>query len=1003
MTIRLNKVTRDLNVGITTVVEFLQKKGYTIEASPNAKITEEQYAVLVKEFSTDKNLKIESEKFSQERQNKDRNKASISIEGFESKKEKEEVVKTVIPEEARPKLKQVGKIDLDNLNKKTAPKVVEPAAKVIEQTPKAEPVVEKVVERKETPQPEKETPKPVVVEEKKPEPAPQPAPAPVLEEKKEPKIEKTEEKTPQVKEMEKETPEAAPVQEKEEDDVFKIRPTEFKSKINVVGQIDLAALNQSTRPKKKSKEEKRKEREEKDKQRQEQRKLMKDAIIKEIRKGDDKISKNSVNDDAAKKKKRNRINKERVDINAAGTTNAGGASNNNQRNDNANRPNRNNNSKPNGNNNQGGGKFNKDRFKKPVVKAEVSDEDVAKQVKETLARLTNKTKNKAAKYRKEKRENVQNRLMEQEEMEQEDSKILKLTEFVTANELASMMDIPVTQVIATCMSIGIMVSINQRLDAETINLVAEEFGYKTEYVSAEVAQAITEEEDNEEDLQPRAPIVTVMGHVDHGKTSLLDYIRKANVIAGEAGGITQHIGAYNVKLEDGRHITFLDTPGHEAFTAMRARGAKVTDIAIIIVAADDNVMPQTKEAINHAMAAGVPIVFAINKVDKPHANPDKIKEELAAMNFLVEEWGGKYQSQDISAKKGTGVHDLLEKVLLEAEMLDLKANPDRKATGSIIESSLDKGRGYVATMLVANGTLKMGDIVLAGTSYGKVKAMFNERNQRIKEAGPSEPVLILGLNGAPAAGDTFHVIDTEQEARDIANKREQLQREQGLRTQKLLTLDEVGRRLALGDFHELNVIVKGDVDGSVEALSDSLIKLSTEQVQVNVIHKGVGQISESDVTLATASDAIIVGFQVRPSSSAGKLAEQEGVDIRKYSVIYDAIEEVKAAMEGMLAPTLKEQITATIEVREVFNITKVGLVAGAMVKTGKVKRSDKARLIRDGIVVFTGAINALKRFKDDVKEVGTNFECGISLTNCNDIKVGDIIEAYEEVEVKQTL
>lgn len=1003
MTIRLNKVTRDLNVGITTVVEFLQKKGYTIEASPNAKITEEQYAVLVKEFSTDKNLKIESEKFSQERQNKDCNKASISIEGFESKKEKEEVVKTVIPEEARPKLKQVGKIDLDNLNKKTASKVVEPAAKVIEQTPKAEPVVEKVVERKETPQPQKETPKPVVVEEKKPESTPQPAPAPVLEEKKEPKIEKTEEKTPQVKEMEKETPEAAPVQEKEEDDVFKIRPTEFKSKINVVGQIDLAALNQSTRPKKKSKEEKRKEREEKDKQRQEQRKLMKDAIIKEIRKGDDKISKNLVNDDAAKKKKRNRINKERVDINAAGTTNVGGASNNNQRNDNANRPNRNNNSKPNSNNNQGGGKFNKDRFKKPVVKAEVSDEDVAKQVKETLARLTNKTKNKAAKYRKEKRENVQNRLMEQEEMEQEDSKILKLTEFVTANELASMMDIPVTQVIATCMSIGIMVSINQRLDAETINLVAEEFGYKTEYVSAEVAQAITEEEDNEEDLQPRAPIVTVMGHVDHGKTSLLDYIRKANVIAGEAGGITQHIGAYNVKLEDGRHITFLDTPGHEAFTAMRARGAKVTDIAIIIVAADDNVMPQTKEAINHAMAAGVPIVFAINKVDKPHANPDKIKEELAAMNFLVEEWGGKYQSQDISAKKGTGVHDLLEKVLLEAEMLDLKANPDRKATGSIIESSLDKGRGYVATMLVANGTLKMGDIVLAGTSYGKVKAMFNERNQRIKEAGPSEPVLILGLNGAPAAGDTFHVIDTEQEARDIANKREQLQREQGLRTQKLLTLDEVGRRLALGDFHELNVIVKGDVDGSVEALSDSLIKLSTEQVQVNVIHKGVGQISESDVTLAAASDAIIVGFQVRPSSSAGKLAEQEGVDIRKYSVIYDAIEEVKAAMEGMLAPTLKEQITATIEVREVFNITKVGLVAGAMVKTGKVKRSDKARLIRDGIVVFTGAINALKRFKDDVKEVGTNFECGISLTNCNDIKVGDIIEAYEEVEVKQTL
>ena len=1000
MTIRLNKVTRDLNVGITTVVEFLQKKGYTIEASPNAKITEEQYAVLVKEFSTDKNLKIESEKFIQERQNKDRNKASISIDGFEKPK-KEEVVKTVIPEDVRPKFKQVGKIDLDSLNKRPAPKAAEQPVSVKTEQPapkKEEPV--KVEEQKvEAPQ------EPVVVEEKIQEPAPQPKPAPVQqEEKKEPEVQQKaeEQKKPQVIEMEKEAP-AAPVQEKEEDDVFKIRPTEFKSKINVVGQIDLDALNQSTRPKKKSKEERRKEREEKDKQRQEQRKQMKDAIIKEIRKSDDKIAKpgaGSATDDG-KKKKRNRINKERVDINAAGSTNNNN-SNNNQRRDNNNSGKGGGNNRPN-NNQSGGGKFNKDRFKKPVVKTEVSDEDVAKQVKETLARLTNKTKSKASKYRKEKRENVMNRQLELEEMEQEESKVLKITEFVTANELASMMDVPVTKVIATCMSIGIMVSINQRLDAETIKLVAEEFGFKTEYVSAEVAQAITEEEDAEEDLQPRAPIVTVMGHVDHGKTSLLDYVRKANVIAGEAGGITQHIGAYNVKLEDGRRITFLDTPGHEAFTAMRARGAKVTDIAIIIVAADDNVMPQTKEAINHAMAAGVPIVFAINKVDKPHANPDKIKEELAAMNFLVEEWGGKYQSQDISAKKGTGVHELLEKVLLEAEMLDLKANPDRKATGSIIESTLDKGRGYVATILVSNGTLRMGDIVLAGTSYGKVKAMFNERNQRIKEAGPSEPVLILGLNGAPAAGDTFHVIDTEQEAREIANKREQLQREQGLRTQKMLTLDEVGRRLALGDFHELNIIVKGDVDGSVEALSDSLIKLSTEQVQVNVIHKGVGQISESDVTLAAASNAIIVGFQVRPSSAAAKMAEQDGVDIRKYSVIYDAIEEVKAAMEGMLAPTLKEQVTATIEVREVFNISKVGIVAGAMVKTGKVKRSDKARLIRDGIVVFTGTINALKRFKDDVKEVGTNFECGISLTNCNDIKVEDIIETYEEVEVKQTL
>ena len=998
MTIRLNKVTRDLNVGITTVVEFLQKKGYTIEASPNAKITEEQYAVLVKEFSTDKNLKIESEKFIQERQNKDRNKASISIDGFEKPK-KEEVVKTVIPEDVRPKFKQVGKIDLDSLNKRPAPKVAEQPVSVKTEQPvskKEEPA--KVEEQKvEAPQ------EPVVVEEKIQEPAPQPKPAHVQEEKKEPEVQQKaeEQKKPQVIEMEKEAP-AAPVQEKEEDDIFKIRPTEFKSKINVVGQIDLDALNQSTRPKKKSKEEKRKEREEKDKQRQEQRKQMKDAIIKEIRKSDEKIAKPGAGNatDDGKKKKRNRINKERVDITAAGSTNNNN-SNNNQRRDN-NNSGKGGNNRPN-NNQSGSGKFNKDRFKKPVVKAEVSDEDVAKQVKETLARLTNKTKSKASKYRKEKRESVMNRQLELEEMEQEESKVLKITEFVTANELASMMDVPVTKVIATCMSIGIMVSINQRLDAETINLVAEEFGYKTEYVSAEVAQAITEEEDAEEDLQPRAPIVTVMGHVDHGKTSLLDYIRKANVIAGEAGGITQHIGAYNVKLEDGRRITFLDTPGHEAFTAMRARGAKVTDIAIIIVAADDNVMPQTKEAINHAMAAGVPIVFAINKVDKPHANPDKIKEELAAMNFLVEEWGGKYQSQDISAKKGTGVHELLEKVLLEAEMLDLKANPDRKATGSIIESTLDKGRGYVATILVSNGTLRMGDIVLAGTSYGKVKAMFNERNQRIKEAGPSEPVLILGLNGAPAAGDTFHVIDTEQEAREIANKREQLQREQGLRTQKMLTLDEVGRRLALGDFHELNIIVKGDVDGSVEALSDSLIKLSTEQVQVNVIHKGVGQISESDVTLAAASNAIIVGFQVRPSSAAAKMAEQDGVDIRKYSVIYDAIEEVKAAMEGMLVPTLKEQVTATIEVREVFNISKVGIVAGAMVKTGKVKRSDKARLIRDGIVVFTGTINALKRFKDDVKEVGTNFECGISLTNCNDIKVEDIIETYEEVEVKQTL
>lgn len=976
MTIRLNKVTRDLNVGITTAVEFLQKKGFTVEANPNTKITDEQFELLKKEFSTDKNLKIKSERFSQERQSKDRNKASVAIDGYDTEtqeKAKNEEIKTVVPEEVRPKFKPVGKIDLDKLNRR----------------PVAEKEPETVKEEELKPQEEvkAEAAQPVQEEVTVKEPVAQPEPK--VEEKPE-VVAEPEKEMPQVEiEVEKKETEEMSVEdstEKKEDEIFKIRQPEFVSKINVIGQIDLAALNQSTRPKKKSKEEKKREREEKEKQRLDQRKQMKEAIIKEIRREDSKL-KDKDGEGNGKKKQRVRINKEKVDINNASNFQRGG----NER------------GKAAGQAAQQGGKKNKDRFKKPMLKQEVSEEDVAKQVKETLARLTSKGKNKGAKYRKEKREQAADRLQELENLEMAESKVLKLTEFVTANELANMMDVSVTQVIATCMSVGIMVSINQRLDAETINLVAEEFGFKTEYVSAEVAQAIVEEEDAEEDLEPRAPIVTVMGHVDHGKTSLLDYIRKANVIAGEAGGITQHIGAYHVTLEDGRKITFLDTPGHEAFTAMRARGAKVTDVVIIIVAADDDVMPQTKEAINHAMAAGVPIVFAINKIDKPTANPDKIKEQLAAMNFLVEEWGGKYQSQDISAKKGIGVPELMEKVLLEAEMLDLKANPDRRATGSIIESSLDKGRGYVATVLVSNGTLKMGDIVLAGTSYGKVKAMFNERNQRMKEAGPSTPALILGLNGAPAAGDTFHVIETEQEAREIANKREQLQREQGLRTQKMLTLDEVGRRLALGDFHELNIIVKGDVDGSVEALSDSLIKLSTEQIQVNCIHKGVGQISESDVSLAAASDAIIVGFQVRPSGSAAKLAEQEGVDIRKYSVIYDAIEEVKSAMEGMLAPTLKEQVTATIEVREVFNISKVGIVAGAMVKTGKVKRSDKARLIRDGIVIFTGSINALKRFKDDVKEVGTNFECGISLTNCNDIKVGDVIESYEEIEVKQTL
>jgi translation initiation factor IF-2 len=971
MSIRLNKVTRDLNVGISTVVEFLQKKGFTVEPSPNAKITEEQYSLLVKEFSTDKNLRQESERRTQERQHK-------------GKTAPQEAAKSALPEDNRPKFKPIGKIDLESLKKGGT-------ATVIFDKPEEKTAPQEVKEEKAAPQPKKEEAAPTAAATTT-TPEPKVVKTDSIVEKKEIK-----EEIKPVSSEQKEKEVTNKVEGKETDGVFKIHKPEFVSKINVIGQIDLAALNQSTRPKKKSKEEKRKEREEKEKQSSDRRRQMKDAIMKEIRQDGGNNNNAPAKDgegDNANRKKRNRIGKEKVDVNNAS---------NYSRQDGGNKGGQSRQGDKNGQGDKSGKNRNKDRFKKPVVKQEVSEEDVAKQVKETLARLTTKGKNKAAKYRKEKREQASNRAQELEDQELAESKILKLTEFVTANELASMMDISVNQVIATCMSIGMMVSINQRLDAETINLVAEEFGFKTEYVSAEVAQAIVEEEDAEEDLKPRAPIVTVMGHVDHGKTSLLDYIRKANVIAGEAGGITQHIGAYNVTLEDGRKITFLDTPGHEAFTAMRARGAQVTDIAIIIVAADDNVMPQTKEAINHAMAAGVPIVFAINKVDKPTANPDKIKEELAQMNFLVEEWGGKYQSQDISAKKGTGVHELLEKVLLEAEMLDLKANPDRNATGSVIESTLDKGRGYVATVLVSNGTLKVGDIVLAGTNYGRVKAMFNERNQRVKEAKPAEPVLILGLNGAPAAGDTFHVVATDQEAREITNKREQLQREQGLRTQKLLTLDEVGRRIALGNFQELNIIVKGDVDGSVEALSDSLIKLSTEQIQVNVIHKGVGQISESDVSLAAASDAIIVGFQVRPSGAADRMAEKEGVDIRKYSVIYDAIEEVKAAMEGMLDPEVKEVVTSTIEVREVFNITKVGTVAGAMVKSGKVKRSDKARLIRDGIVIFTGAINALKRFKDDVKEVGVNFECGISLVNYNDIKVGDIIETYEEVEVKASL
>ena len=940
MAIRLNKVIKDLNVGVQTIVEFLQKKGFEIEAepNPNAKITEEQYDLLCKEFKTDVDLRKKTEQLMQERTVRKRNanatgKAPVekteAAPSVQPKAKEEDLIPVAIPEEARPKFKPVGKIDLDQLNK---PHTTEKKTEEETKTEKAP------AETQETPA---SNPENTRSEAGQPQPEPQPE-----------------------------------AQKEKKEEIFKIRTSEQPAAhLNIVGKIDLGAINQSTRPKKKSKEEKRKEREEKDRSRN---KPGTPSAAGQAAEGENR------------KKKRSRINKERVDLN--NIENA------------ASSPSAKRKPQDNGANTAGSGKSRHGKGSTlPPKPIEVSDEDVAKQVKETLARLTNKGKTKSSKYRKEKRENVHSKLQQLETQEQAESKTLKLTEFVTANELATMMNVPVTSVISTCMSIGMMVSINQRLDAEAINLVAEEYGFKTEYISADVAQAVVEEEDKEEDLQPRPPIVTVMGHVDHGKTSLLDYIRKSNVIAGEAGGITQHIGAYNVKLDDGRRITFLDTPGHEAFTAMRARGAKVTDIAIIIVAADDDVMPQTKEAINHASAAGVPIVFAINKIDKPNANPDKIKEALGNMNYLVEEWGGKYQSQDISAKKGIGVQELLEKVLLEAELLDLKANPDRKATGSIIESTLDKGRGYVATVLVSNGTLRVGDIVLAGTHYGRIKAMFNERNQRIKEAGPSEPALILGLNGAPQAGDTFHVMSTEQEARELATKREQLQREQGLRTHKTLTLDELGRRIALGDFKELNIIVKGDVDGSIEALSDSLIKLSTERIQVNVIHKAVGQISESDVSLAAASNAIIVGFQVRPSAAARKLAEQEGVDIRTYSIIYDAIEEIKAAMEGMLAPELKEQVTATVEVREVFHISKVGFVAGAVVKEGKVKRTDKARLIRDGIVVYTGQINALKRFKDDVKEVPTNFECGISLTNCNDLQVGDLIETFEEVEIKQSL
>ncbi len=949
MSIRLNKAIRELNIGLQTAVEFLKKRSDLGEVRDDLsfKLSDGQYNALKEEFKSDKEVRNQAEKLLQKHPKEKKR---------PSDRKEQKPVKATQPQ----KYTVLGKIDLDSLGKKPAPKAA-PEAKPEAPADKAsavshEPEEVKPVAAQAAAKPVEEAPKPV--ETVKPvvgtvAAQPDKAAAGKVEDKPA-QAESAVAPEPQKAEPKAEKEDAAPAGS-EEGKIFTLKSEKkFAPKVNVLGKIDLDSLNQSTRPKKKSKEERRKEREEKAAQ----------------------------NRQDGSKKKRSRITKERVNIDQAVKQTGNAAPDKAGEKGSAKKKNRKRNHKP----------------------LEVNEEDVARQVKETLARLTSKGQNKkAAKYRKEKRDAVQEHLKEQRAEAKAESKILKLTEFVTVSELASMMNVSVNQVIGTCMSLGIMVSINQRLDAETINIVADEFGFKTEYVSAEVSEAITEEADDENDLVPRAPIVTVMGHVDHGKTSLLDHIRNTNVIAGEAGGITQHIGAYNVTLSDGRKITFLDTPGHEAFTAMRARGAQVTDIAIIIIAADDSVMPTTREAIAHAQAANVPMVFAINKIDKPGANPDKIREDLANMNLLVEEWGGKYQCQEISAKKGLGVDELLEKVLLEAEMLDLKANPNRKATGSIIESSLDKGRGYVSTVLVSNGTLNVGDIVIAGTHYGRIKAMFNERNQRIEHAGPADPAIILGLNGAPTAGDSFHVLDTEQEAREIANKRLQLQREQGLRTQKRLTLSDISHRIALGSFKELNIVVKGDTDGSIEALSDSFIKLSTEKIKVNVIYKSVGQISESDVSLADASDAIIVGFQVRPSAAARKLAEQEGVEINTYSVIYDAIEDVKSAMEGMLDKVVKEVVTGQVEVREVYHISKVGTVAGAYVTEGKVHRSDKARVVRDGIVVHTGDINALKRFKDDVKEVGVNFECGISLVNFNDILVGDILETFTEIEVKQKL
>ena len=1018
---RLSKVARDFNVGISTIVDFLHKKGFDIDSNPNNKITDDAFHLLEKEYKGDINLKKESEKINlkshrgahetislddvkdsgHKHVEDDYDEEEVIIKGHNPKKvepqpehkvrhePKEEIITTSRQEIESPKV--VGKIDLDNLS--GAKKKEEPVVQVEKPKPApAKPAVE--------PKPATEVP-PVAAEVK-------------------PKVVKEEKPV-----VAKEEPARAETEESRFDSEVVTTNVPKVEEVKVVGRIDLDLLNQKTRPAKKSKKQKEEERRDRERSRRDSLrpaeneateevasqgessapehikarvdKLSGPTVVGKIELPSDKKPAGPASDQAQqnRKKKRKRISKEvtgnqqRVNVGEKPpvqgerkklvvTKNIGGAA----------RP--------------AGDKHG--LKKRTPLKKEVSEEDVQKQIKDTLARLTTKgTKSKGSKYRKDKRQMFSDKLAAQAEIDSENQNVLKVTEFVSVNELATMMNTAVTNVISTCMSLGLFVSINQRLDAETMAIVADEFGYKVEFVSAEIQVAIEEEPDTEEQLLPRAPIVTVMGHVDHGKTSLLDYIRKTNVIAGEAGGITQHIGAYHVKLSNGKEITFLDTPGHEAFTAMRARGAQVTDIAIIIVAADDSVMPQTIEAINHAQAAGVPIIFAINKIDKPGADPEKIKERLASMNFLVEDWGGKYQSQDIAAKSGLNVDALLEKILLEAEMLELKGNPNKRATGTVIESTLDKGRGYVATVLVQNGSLRVGDVILTGQYYGHVKAMFNERNQRVTVAKPAEPVIILGLDGAPQAGDKFNVMENERDARNIANKREQLAREQGLRTQKHITLDEIGRRIAIGNFQELNLIVKGDVDGSIEALSDSLIKLSTEEIQVNVIHKAVGAISESDIMLATASNAIIIGFQVRPSVSARKIAEKEQIDIRLYSIIYDAINEIKAAMEGMLSPEIKEEITGTAEVMEAFNITKVGTIAGCIVRDGKINRKDKVRVIRDGIVIYTGTLGSLKRFKDDVKDVAKGYECGLNIDNFNDVKMGDFIEAFTLTEVAKTL